>query len=103
MIFIASKKFSEDYNYNKFKKYLKTNLNVKFLDNFCNLKDYNINNDNILIIDGLKVNNKGFLEHYDYFLEEFFITIPIDLLITNKITKKLIEICDYYKISILKF
>lgn len=97
MIFIASKNNNNLINENKIGY-----DNLVFLENFCNLTKYNEESNNILILQNLKVNKKGFLEYYDYFLEEFFITVPVCLVIANKKTKKLIEICNYYKVPVIK-
>lgn len=97
MIFIACKE--KDKLFQKIK--ILGNVNYKFMKNFCNLSDYK-DMKNILVLYNLKIDNKGIIKEYNYVLEEIFITLPIELLITNKCNAKLKEICSYYKIPILK-
>lgn len=74
--------------------------NYKYMDNFCNLSEIKDSN-NILILRNITVKKDGILKKYDYFLEEIFISLNIDLVISNKKNKKLIEICKYYKIPVV--
>lgn len=74
--------------------------NYKYMDNFCNLSEIKDSN-NILILRNINVKKDGILKKYDYFLEEIFISLNIDLVISNKKNKKLIEICKYYKIPVV--
>ena len=60
MIFIASKNNNNLINENKIGY-----DNLVFLENFCNLTKYNEESNNILILQNLKINKKGFLEYYD--------------------------------------
>lgn len=97
MIFIACKE--KDKLLHNIKLY--GNIKYKYMDNFCNLNEYNDKN-NILVLYNITINKKGIIKKYDYVLEEVFITLPIDLVVTNKCNNKLKEVCDFYKIPILK-
>lgn len=97
MIFIVCKE--KDKILQKIKLY--GNIKYKYMDNFCNLSEYNDEN-NILILYNINVNKRGIIKKYDYVLEEVFITLPINLVITNKCNNKIKEICKFYKIPLLK-
>ena len=74
--------------------------NYKYMDNFCNLSEISDSN-NILVLRNINIKSDGIIKKYDYFLEEIFISLNIDLVISNKKSKKLIEICEYYKIPVI--
>ena len=70
------------------------------MDNFCNLSEIKDDN-NILVFHNIKIDKDGIIKEYDYFLEEVFISLNINLVITTKRNKKLEEICYYYNIPLI--
>lgn len=73
---------------------------ILFLNKICDLKQIK-EKKNILLINGLLLNEKGIIDEYNYFLEEVFISINItDVICINK-NSKLEEICRFYKVNLI--
>lgn len=79
----------------------KNNLkNIIFLDKICHLKNIKDKN-NILIIDCNILDNNGIIKDYNYFLEEVFISININTIISINTNDKIKEICNFYKLELI--
>lgn len=80
----------------------KINLkNMIFLDKMCHLKRIKDKN-NTLIIDCSLLNDDGIINKYNYFLEEVFITININTVISINTNSKIKEICKYYNLELIE-
>ena len=73
----------------------KNNKDILFLDKACHLKNIKDKN-NILLIDCELLNENGIIKYYHYHVEEVFISIPINKVISYNSNDKIKEICDYY-------
>lgn len=74
--------------------------NIIFLDKICNLKKIKDKN-NTLIIDCNLLDDNGIIKIYNYFLEEVFISININTIISINTNNKIKEICNYYKLELI--
>lgn len=74
--------------------------NIIFLDKICHLKKIKDKN-NILIIDCNILNNNGIISKYNYFLEEVFISINIDKVISINTNNRIKEICNFYNVELI--
>lgn len=74
--------------------------NIIILEKVCSLK-YVKNKNNIILIGDISLNDEGLVEELNYYLDEIFISIDIDLVLTMKYNKKLEEICAFYDIKLI--
>lgn len=74
--------------------------NIIILEKVCSLK-YVKNKNNIILIGDISLNDEGLVEELNYYLDEIFISIDIDLVLTMKYNKKLEEICVFYGIKLI--
>ncbi|MCI5938964.1 MAG: hypothetical protein SOU07_02300 [Bacilli bacterium] len=74
--------------------------NIIILEKVCSLK-YVKNKNNIILIGDISLNDEGLVEELNYYLDEIFISIDIDLVLTMKYNKKLEEICAFYGIKLI--
>lgn len=77
------------------------NENIIYLDSICNLK-YVKEEIEVLVLNGIEVDENGIINIYNFFLEEVMITKNIKIIIANKGNEKLKEICDFYKLSLIE-
>ena len=91
MLFILTKKKIEVFG----------DIEYKVFDNFCNLSEFSETKNNQLILKDIRINKDWFGKEYDYLLEEVFVTLNIDLVISNRKCDKLKEICKFYKIPVV--
>ncbi len=73
---------------------------IVYLNSICILKTIK-GKHHILVIDDVTLNNDGFIEEKNYFLDEILITIPIDTIISIHKHTKLEEICKFYHINLI--
>lgn len=85
-----NKSFSEAKNDNK----------ILFLDKICHLKKIKDKN-NILLINCNLLNDNGIIELYNFCLEEVFISLKINIVISINSNNKIQEICDFYQINLI--
>lgn len=76
------------------------NNNIVFLEKPCSLKTIK-NKNNILVIGNININNEGLIEELGYYIDEVFITVKIDLVISLKNNQKLKEVCAFYNIDLI--
>lgn len=74
--------------------------NIIILEKVCSLKNVK-NKNNIILVGDISLNDEGLIEELNYYLDEVFISIDIDLVITMKSNKKLEEICTFYGIKLI--
>lgn len=74
--------------------------NIIILEKVCSLKNIK-NKNNIILVGDISLNDEGLIEELNYYLDEVFISIDIDLVITMKSNKKLEEICTFYGIKLI--
>lgn len=74
--------------------------NIIFLDKICHLKKIKDKN-NTLIIDCNLLDDNGIIKIYNYFLEEIFISININTIISINSNDKIKEICNFYKLELI--
>jgi len=71
------------------------------IKDICEIKELNESPYTVLLLD-VAINDEGVIEEFNFFFEEIIITLDIIAVITNKENKKLREICDFHKISLLE-
>ena len=57
--------------------------NIIILEKVCSLKNIK-NKNNIILIGDISLNDEGLVEELNYYLDEIFISIDIDLVLTMK-------------------
>ena len=89
MLIIISKNSSNIiFNENK-------NKEILFLDKVCYLKNIKDKN-NILLIDSSLLNDNGIVKYYHYHIDEIFISININKVISFNTNDKIKEVCNYH-------
>ena len=89
MLIIISKNSSNIiFNENK-------NKEILFLDKVCYLKNIKDKN-NILLIDSSLLNDNGIVKYYHYHIDEIFISININKIISFNTNDKIREVCNYH-------
>ena len=89
MLIIISKNSSNIiFNENK-------NKEILFLDKVCYLKNIKDKN-NILLIDSSLLNDNGIVKYYHYHIDEIFISININKVISFNTNDKIREVCNYH-------
>ncbi len=71
------------------------NKEVLFLDKLCYLKNIKDKN-NILLIDSELLNDNGIIKYYHYHIDELFISININKVISFNTNDKIKEVCNYH-------
>lgn len=74
--------------------------NIIILEKVCSLK-YVKNKNNIILVGDISINNEGLIEELNYYLDEIFVSIDIDIVLTMKNNKKLEEICTFYGVKLI--
>lgn len=74
--------------------------NLIFLEKVCSLKNIK-NKNNVLVVGDININDEGLVEEYNFYLDEVFITIKIDYVISLKKMNKLSEICSFYNVDLI--
>ncbi|MCK9537358.1 MAG: hypothetical protein M0R05_07265 [Bacilli bacterium] len=69
-------------------------------EDLCKIKKFNQEPYVILLLD-VEIDKAGILSGYVYLFEELFITLDIVAVISTKHSKKLQELCQYYKIPLI--
>ena len=59
------------------------------------------NKNNILILYDVTLNEEGLIIEKNYFLDEVFISIPIETVITNNNTPIIKEMCQFYHCNLI--
>ena len=89
MLIIISKNSSNViFNENK-------NKDILFLDKLCYLKNIKEKN-NTLIIDSSLLNDNGIVKYYHYHIDEVFISLNIDKVLSFNSNDKIKEVCNYH-------
>ncbi len=70
------------------------------LEKVCLLKQIK-NKNNVLIIGDINLNNDGLVEELNYYIDEVFISVKIDFVISLKKTRKINEVCDFYNVKLI--
>lgn len=78
------------------------NNNDKYivLEKVCLLKQVK-NKNNILLIGDINLNDNGLIEELNYYIDEVFISVKLDFVISFKKSEKLKEICDFYNVKLI--
>lgn len=71
------------------------NKEILFLDKLCYLKNIKDKN-NILLIDSDLLNDNGIIKYYHYHIDELFISININKVISFNTNDKIKEVCNYH-------
>lgn len=71
------------------------NKEILFLDKLCYLKNIKDKN-NILLIDSELLNDNGIIKYYHYHIDELFISININKVISFNTNDKIKEVCNYH-------
>jgi len=80
---------------------IKANDKLKVIDDLCKIKKFEQRPYALLLLD-VEVDGEGIIKGYNYYFEELLISLDIIAIITTKTSQKLQEICDYYKIPLIK-